>query len=92
LELSVQADHVHLVAMVPPKRSISDLMGIVKGRSAIRIFKSFPYLRRKPYWGNHFWAPGYCVDTIGLDEAMIRKYVRYQEKREKHQEQLGLRY
>ena len=87
LELNVQPDHVHLVVMVPPKVSLSNLMGILKGRTAIRIFKQFPHLRKKPYWGNHFWAPGYCVDTIGLDAEMVRKYVQYQEKIEHRQEQ-----
>ena len=84
VELNVQPEHVHLVSFVPPKVSISKLMGIVKGRTAIRVFKQFPYLKKKPYWGNHFWAPGYCVDTVGLDEEMIRRYVRHQEKRERH--------
>ncbi|RJY11128.1 transposase [Parashewanella spongiae] len=59
---------------------------ILKGRTAIRIFKQFPHIRKKPYWGNHFWAKGYCVDTVGIDAEMIRKYVKYQEKLEKRQE------
>jgi len=88
VELNVQADHVHLLIKVPPKQSISDLMGALKGRAAIRVFKQFPYLKKKPYWGNHFWAKGYCVDTVGLDADMIQKYVKYQEKLEKQQEQL----
>ena len=46
--------------------------------------------KRKPYWGNHFWARGYCVDTVGLDADMIRKYVKYQEAEEKRAEQLSL--
>ena len=86
IELNVQADHVHLLIKVPPKQSISNLMGAVKGRTAIRVFKQFPYLKKRPYWGNHFWAKGYCVDTVGLDEKMIRRYVKYQEKLEKQQE------
>jgi len=88
IELNIQSDHVHLICMVPPKVSISDLMGSLKGRTAIRVFKQFPYLKKKPYWGNHFWAPGYCVDTVGLDEDMIRQYVRYQEKKERVEQQL----
>ena len=88
VELNVQPDHVHLISMVPPKVSISDLTGTVKGRTAIRVFKQFPYLKRKPYWGNHFWAKGYCVDTVGLDAEMIRKYVKYQENKERREEQL----
>jgi REP-associated tyrosine transposase len=87
IELNVQADHVHLLIKVPPKQSISNLMGAVKGRAAIRVFKQFPYLKKRPYWGNHFWAKGYCVDTVGLDADMIRKYVKYQEVLEKQQEE-----
>lgn len=82
-ELNVQDDHVHLVVMVPPKMSISKYVGTLKGRCAIRIFSKFPNLKIKPYWGNHFWARGYCVDTIGLDLEKIKKYVKYQEKKEK---------
>ena len=87
MELNIQKDHVHLVVMVEPKVSISDLMGVLKGRSAIRLFRDYPALKIKPYWGNHFWADGYCVDTVGLNEEMIRKYVRYQEKEERKVEQ-----
>ena len=76
--------------MVPPKISISNFVGIVKGRTAIRVFNKFRNLKKKPYWGNHFWAKGYCVDTVGLDEEKIRKYVKYQEKREKASEQRQL--
>ena len=83
IELNVQADHVHLLIKVPPKQSISNLMGAVKGRTAIRVFKQFPYLKKRPYWGNHFWARGYCVDTVGLDFEMVKKYVKYQEKKER---------
>ena len=61
-------------------------MGAIKGRTAIRVFKKFPYLRERPYWGNHFWAQGYCVDTVGLDAEMIRKYIIYQEKKERETE------
>jgi len=86
VELNVQPDHVHLLVKVPPKVSISKLMGTVKGRTALQIFRQFPYLKQKPYWGNHFWAKGYCVDTVGVDAEMIRKYVKYQEVNEKQLE------
>jgi putative transposase len=85
VELNVQADHVHLLIKVPPKRSISELMGYLKGKTAIQIFRQFPDLKNKPYWGNHFWARGYCVDTVGLNHEMIQKYVRFQEKEEQRQ-------
>ena len=83
VELNVQDDHIHLLVSVPPKLSISKLMGTLKGKIAIKLFKSYPKLRQKPYWGNHFWAPGYFVSTVGIDEDTIRKYVKYQEKEEK---------
>ena len=86
IELSVQIDHVHLIVLVPPKISISDFVGIVKGRTAIRVMNKFRHLKQKPYWGNHFWSRGYCVDTVGLDEEKIRKYVKYQEKKEQQEE------
>jgi putative transposase len=86
LELNVQADHVHLVCSIPPKISVSDFMGILKGKLAMRVFKSYPDLKQKPYWGNHFWAKGYFISTIGLDEEMIRRYVRHQEKEERKRE------
>jgi putative transposase len=83
IELNVQIDHVHILAMIPPKLSISDYVGIIKGRTAIRIFNEFKKLKEQKYWGNHFWTRGYCVDTVGLDEEMIRKYVTYQDDKDK---------
>lgn len=82
-ELNIQEDHIHLLVSVPPKVSISKLMGVLKGKIAIKLFKSYPKLKQKPYWGNHFWARGYFVSTVGLDEEMIRKYVKHQEKEER---------
>jgi putative transposase len=79
VELNVQVDHIHLLIKVPPKVSISALMGVMKGKSAIRVSSKFPDLKQRPYWGNHFWAEGYCIDTVGLNSEMIQKYVKYQE-------------
>ena len=86
-ELNVQEDHVHLVIFVPPKVSISEIIGIMKGRTAIRLFNKYKKLKQRPYWGNHFWSKGYCVDTVGLDAEMIKKYVKYQEKKDKREEE-----
>lgn len=86
-ELNVQLDHIHLLVSVPPRISISKLLGVLKGKMAIKLFKSYPELKRKPYWGNHFWARGYFVSTVGLDEDMIKRYVKYQEKEEKQEEE-----
>ena len=86
-ELNVRVDHVHVVVSIPPKVSISEYMGTVKGKTAIKLFKSYPGMRVKPYWGNHFWARGYFVSTVGIDEEIVRKYVKYQEKEDKREEQ-----
>ena len=67
LELNVQIDHVHVICSVPPKVSIPELMGTLKGKLAIKIFKSYPKLKQKPYWGNHFWSRGYFVNTVGVN-------------------------
>jgi putative transposase len=89
-EMNVQGDHVHMIVMNPPKLAVSDVMGRLKGQTAMNLFRQFRQMRKKPYWGNHFWSKGYCVDTVGLDPEMIRKYVEYQEKRERLAEQLNL--
>ena len=81
-EMNVQKDHIHLVCSIPPKVSVSEFMGILKGKMAIKLFKTYPSLRQKPYWGNHFWSRGYFVSTIGLNEDMIKRYVKYQEHHE----------
>jgi putative transposase len=82
IELNVQNDHVLLLVMIPPEVAVSDYVGTVKGRIAIRILIRFRHLKHKPYWGNHFWAKGYCAYTVGLDAEKIRVYVKYQEKRD----------
>lgn len=61
-------------------------MGTLKGKLAIKLFKSYPKMKEKPYWGNHFWSRGYFVSTIGIDEEMIKRYVKYQEGEEKKEE------
>jgi putative transposase len=86
LELSVMKDHVHMVATIPPRVSLSEVMGILKGKTAIALFKGSQGLKKKPYWGNHFWSRGYCVTTIGMDEEKIRRYVKYQEDNERLEE------
>ncbi len=92
IEISIQTDHIHLIVSIPPKMSLSQLMGVLKGKTAIKIFKSYPQLKTKPYWGNHFWSRGYSADTIGLDEDKIKKYVKYQEEQERLEEQQRLNF
>jgi len=89
LEGSVQVDHIHLVLSIPPKYSVSEFVGFVKGKSAIKIFDMNLELKRR-YWGRHFWAKGYCVSTVGLDEEQIRKYVKWQLHKDKIIDQLKL--
>ena len=86
VELAVMEDHVHLVVVIPPRIAVSELMGILKGKTAIKLFKRFPGLKERPYWGNRFWSRGYCVSTVGMDEEKIRRYVRYQEEKERREE------
>ena len=89
LEMNVQLDHVHIVVSIPPKISVSILMGTLKGKLAIKLFKTYPKLKQKPYWGNHFWSRGYFVNTVGIDEDMIKRYVKYQEGEDKKEENQG---
>ncbi len=84
------ADHVHMVAIIPQKQSVSELMGILKGKTAIAVFQQQKNLKTKPYRGNHFWSCGYCVTTVGMDEEKIRRYVKYQEEAERLSEDRDL--
>jgi putative transposase len=94
LEITIMPDHIHMVAIIPPKLAVAELMGILKGKTAIAVFQHRKSLRTKPYWGNHFWSRGYCVTTVGIDEEKIRRYVKYQEDAERlsedHELQEGL--
>ena len=74
---------------IPPKYSVANTVGFLKGKSAIRIHREFMD-RKRNYTGMHFWARGYCVSTVGLDEEKVRQYIRNQEKEEIRQEQLTL--
>lgn len=89
LARNVQIDHIHLVVAIPPKYSVSEFVGFVKGKSAIKILDQYPSLKRR-YWGRHFWAKGYCVSTVGLDEEQITKYVRWQQNHDRRRDQLDL--
>jgi putative transposase len=86
LELNVQPDHIHLVTSIPPKYAVSAVMGFMKGKLALKLFERYPQLGRR-YWGRHLWARGYCVSTVGIDEELIRQYVRWQEKQERELEE-----
>ncbi len=71
-------DHLHLCLSIPPKYSVAHTVGFLKGKSAVRIHREL--LRERRLVGLHFWATGYCVSTVGLDEDAVREYIREQEK------------
>jgi putative transposase len=83
---NVQTDHVHMVISFPPKYSVAEVIGFLKGKSAIKVFDRHLDLKKR-YWGRHFWAKGYCVSTVGLDEEQIKKYVTWQINRDRNTEQ-----
>jgi putative transposase len=78
-------DHIHLCLAIPPKYSVSGIIGLLKGKSASEVM-SFDSKSSRMVRGRHFWARGYCVSTVGLDEAMIRQYIRNQEKEDRQQD------
>ena len=78
-------DHIHLLLSVPPKYSIVNTVGFLKGKSAIRINRDLGKVKGSLY-GRAFWSRGYCVSTVGLDEAMIKKYIQKQEKHDRDEE------
>ena len=82
-------DHVHMLFSVPPKHSVSSVMGFIKGKSAIHIARVYAG-RRRNFIGQHFWARGYWVSTVGKNEAAVRQYIQDQEKEDKRLEQLEL--
>ena len=83
-------DHVHMLLSVPPKYSVSNVMGFIKGKSAIHIARVYAG-RRRNYVGQHFWARGYWVSTVGKNETAVRQYIQDQEKEDQRLEQLELR-
>jgi putative transposase len=82
-------DHIHLCLSIPPKFSVAYTVGFLKGKSAVRIHREFLGQKRN-FTGLHFWAKGYCVSTVGLDEQVIRAYIRHQEAEERRIEQLHI--
>ena len=87
---AVCKDHVHLSVAIPPKESISDFMGYLKGKSALMIFDRHANLKYK-YGNRHFWAEGYYVSTVGLNEATIKKYIQEQEKHDIAMDKLSVK-
>jgi putative transposase len=88
LEGHAMPDHIHLCLSIPPKYSVAFVVGFLKGKSAVRIHRELLHERRMS--GLSFWAAGYCVSTVGLDEARVRQYIREQEELENRQGELDL--
>ncbi len=82
-------DHVHMCISIPPKYAVSKVIGYIKGKSAIAIARQFGK-RTRNFTGENFWARGYFVSTVGLDEVMVREYIRTQKERDKYFEQMSL--
>ena len=82
-------DHVHMLISIPPKYAVANVVGFIKGKSAIHIARTFME-RKRNFVGQHFWARGYFVSTVGRDEAVIRRYIRNQEVEDKRVDQLNL--
>jgi putative transposase len=85
----LMADHVHIMLSVPPKYSVSGVVGYIKGKSAIAIARKFMD-RKKNFVGLNFWARGYYVSTVGRDEAQVRAYIKEQEKEDRRLDQLKM--
>ncbi len=82
-------DHVHICISIPPKYSVSNGVCYIKGKSAIAIARHFKG-KQKNFSGERFWARGYYVSTVGLDEEMVREYIRNQEQEDIYRDQLAL--
>ena len=89
MEGHLMVDHVHMLISVPPKYSVAQVMGFIKGKSAIHIARVYAG-RRRNFVGQHFWARGYWVSTVGKNEAAVRRYIQEQEKEDKRLEQMEL--
>jgi len=82
-------DHVHMMISIPPKYAVSQVVGFLKGKSAIHIARVYSE-RKRSFVGQHFWARGYFVSTVGRDEEVIRAYIRDQEREDRRIDQLNL--
>ena len=90
IEGYLMPDHVHLLLEIPPKYSVAQIMGYLKGKSSLEIFDKHANLKYK-YGNRHFWAEGYYVSTVGINESTVRKYIRDQEKDDIAKDKLSVR-
>jgi len=89
IEGHLMSDHVHILISIPPKYAVSQVVGFIKGKSAIQIARNFQG-RKKNFVGQHFWARGYYVSTVGKDETAVRDYIKKQEQEDKRYDQMKL--
>jgi putative transposase len=89
LEGHLMPDHVHMLISIPPKYAVSQVIGYLKGKSAIHMARAYGG-RKRNFVGQHFWARGYFVSTVGRDEATVRDYIRRQEEEDKRLDELDL--
>jgi REP-associated tyrosine transposase len=89
IEGCLRADHIHMCVSLPPKYAVSSVIGYIKGKSAISIARTFKG-RKRNFTGESFWARGFYVSTVGLDEEVVRKYIREQEAEDARLEQLNM--
>ena len=87
LEGHLMPDHVHMLISIPPKYSVSSVVGYIKGKSAIHLARVYGE-RKRNFVGQHFWARGDFVSTVGRDEEVVRRYIRHQEREDQRLEQL----
>jgi putative transposase len=85
----LMSDHVHMMISIPPKYSVAQVIGYIKGKSAIHIARTFGG-KKQNFVGQHFWARGYFVSTVGRDETVIREYIRHQEAEDRRIDQLNM--
>ena len=85
----VMPDHVHMLLSIPPKYAVAQVVGFIKGKSAIHIARTYGE-RKRNFVGQHFWARGYFVSTVGRDEVAVREYIQHQEKEDRRIDQLRL--
>lgn len=85
----LRPDHVHMMIAIPPKYAVSEVIGYIKGKSAIHVARVYGE-RKRNFVGQHFWARGYFVSTVGRDETVIREYIRNQEREDERLDQLKL--
>lgn len=89
VEGHLMPDHVHMMIAIPPKYAVSQVVGFIKGKSAIHLARVYAE-RKRNFVGQHFWARGYFVSTVGRDEAVVREYIKKQEQEDERLDQLGL--